>query len=417
MEALSVTGGVPLHGSVQISGAKNAVLPILAACVRHGGRYVLRNCPDISDVRLALEIIELLGGMTERRGTTLHINTVPLEGWQIPAELMERMRASVLFLGALLARFGKVRLTLPGGCPLGRRPIDLHLEVMSGLGAAVTLHDGEIFCQGQLHGGEICFPFPSVGATENFLLAATACHGTAILRHGAAEPEVVDLANFLAAMGADIRGIGTDEITVRGGASLCGADYTILPDRMETATYLCAAAACGGNITLEKTNGELLLPVLDALQQAGCAICLHGDQITLRSEGRLQAVPELMTGPYPRFPTDAQAPFLAAMLRAKGQCMLTETVFDNRFAHVEAFLQFGASARRNGPTVRICGVEKLHGAAVAASDLRGAAALIIAALQTEEKSLIFGLNHLDRGYDNPERKLRALGASVFREAQ
>jgi len=414
MEALAVTGGNQLCGTVQISGAKNAVLPILAACVRQGGKYVLRNCPDISDVRLAVEIIELLGGNVRREETSLYMDTRMLNGWQIPAALMEKMRASVLFLGALLGRFGRVRLTLPGGCPLGRRPIDLHLEVMSQLGAAVTLHDGEIFCQGQLHGGEVCFPFPSVGATENFLLAATACYGTAVLHHAAREPEVTDLAYFLRTMGACIEGIGTDTLTVHGGAPLTGATYTILPDRMETATYLCAAAACGGSVTLEKTDGTLLLPVVEALQQAGSVIRLERDRIHIQSEGRLRAVPELMTGPYPGFPTDAQAPFLAAMLLAKGESCMTETVFDNRFAHVDGFLRFGASVRRSGPTVRIQGAERLTPAVVHAADLRGAAALIIAALQIEGKSLIFGLNHLDRGYDNPERKLRDLGAAVFR---
>ena len=417
MEALAVTGGAPLHGTVRISGAKNAVLPIIAACVRQGGRYVLQNCPDISDVRLAVEIVERLGGRVRREENTLYMDTRNLDGWQIPAALMEKMRASVLFLGALLARFGRVRLTLPGGCPLGRRPIDLHLEVMSKLGAAVTLHDGEIFCQGVLHGGELCFPIPSVGATENFLLAATACYGTAVLRNAAREPEVSDLAYFLRTMGASIEGIGSDTLTVHGGAPLSGASYTVLPDRMETATYLCAAAACGGVVTLEKTDGELLLPVVKALRQAGCEIRLERNRITICSDGRLQAVPELMTAPYPGFPTDAQAPFLAAMLRAKGESRMTETIFDNRFAHVSGFARFGASVHRTGPTVRVCGVERLSPAAVRACDLRGAAALIIAALQTEGKSLIYGLNHLDRGYDNPERKLRELGAAVFRTDQ
>ncbi len=415
MEALVVYGGKPLEGTVEINGAKNAVLPILAATVRQGGTYVLRNCPNISDVEMASEIIRLLGGSVERQGRTLLVDTQNVTGWQIPASLMERMRASVLFLGAILGRFGRAWLTLPGGCPLGRRPIDLHLEVMSELGAAVTMQDGEIRCQGtELHGAEICFPVPSVGATENFLLAATACRGTAILHHAAREPEVVDLARFLCSMGADIQGAGTDTIVVRGGEELSGTTYTVLPDRIETATYLCAAAGCGGDVTLCGTDGELLLPVLEALEQAGCQIRRGRDRLQLTCREPLKAVPEIMTAPYPGFPTDAQAPWMAAMLRAEGESAVTETVFDSRFGHADGLRAFGASIHLAGPVARINGVERLHPAQVRGGDLRGTAALVLAALQAPGKSVIFGLNHLDRGYDDMEGTLRRLGAEVQR---
>ncbi len=415
MEALVVYGGNPLQGTIEVSGAKNAVLPILAATVRHGGTYILRNCPNISDVELAAEIIGLLGGSVRRQGRTLLVDTRQLEGWQIPASLMERMRASVLFLGAVLGRFGKAELTLPGGCPLGRRPIDLHLEVMSELGAAVTMQDGEIRCCGQeLHGAEICFPVPSVGATENFLLAATACQGTAVLHHAAKEPEVVDLACFLRAMGASIEGAGTDTIVVQGGESLSGVTYTVLPDRIETATYLCAAAGCGGDVTLRGTDGSLLLPVVEALEQAGCTIQKGRDSLRLIRTEPLKAVPEIMTAPYPGFPTDAQAPLMAAMLRAAGETSVTETVFDSRFHHVDGLRAFGASIHIAGPVARINGVERLHPAQVQGSDLRGTAALVLAALQAPGKSVIFGLNHLDRGYDDIEGNLQKLGADVRR---
>ena len=416
MEALVIYGGKPLTGTVKIDGAKNAVLPILAATVRHGARYTLHNCPDIADVHLAGEIIGLLGGTVTRQGSTLQVDTRELTGWEIPASLMERMRASVLFLGAILARFGRAHLTLPGGCPLGRRPIDLHLEVMSQLGAAVTMQDGEIRCTvDRFHGGQICFPLPSVGATENFLLAATACDGEATLYNAAREPEIVDMAAFLTAMGADIQGAGTEVITVTGGMPLHGAIHSIVPDRIETATYLCACAGCGGDITLTETDGDLLLPVLQALRQAGCTVEGQNGQLRICAQGRLAAIPEVMTAPYPGFPTDVQAVFMAAMLRAKGETAVTETVFDSRFGHVEQLCRYGAGIRCAGPTARIRGVEVLHPAEVEGTDLRGTAALVLAALQAPGKSTVFGLKHLDRGYASMEEKLRRLGVRTFRK--
>lgn len=413
MKALVIHGGSPLVGSVEIGGAKNAVLPILAATVRHGAVYTLHNCPQIADVTLAGEIIELLGGKVLRQGDTLVVDTRALSGWEIPSHLMERMRASVLFLGAILGRFGKAHLTLPGGCPLGRRPIDLHLEVMSQLGATVTMQDGEIFCRAEeLHPTEVCFPFPSVGATENFLLAATACRGEATLYNAAREPEIVDMAAFLSAMGAQIEGAGTEVITVTGGKELHGAVHRVVPDRIETATYLCAAAGCGGDVTLTGTDGKLLQPVLEALRRSGCVIDEHPSRLHIHSEGRLWASGEIMTAPYPGFPTDAQAPFMAAMLRAQGETAMTETVFDSRFGHVAQLCRFGADIRCAGPVAKIRGVERLQPASVQGTDLRGAAALVLAALQTEGESTVYGIKHLKRGYAHMEEKLRSLGANV-----
>ena len=415
MESFVIHGGKPLEGTVQIHGAKNAALPVLAATVLHGGTYTLSNCPDISDVRLAGEIIELLGGSVTRRGSALLVDTTRLTGWEIPACLMERMRASVLFLGALVGRFGKARLSLPGGCPLGRRPIDLHLEVMSELGAVVTMQAGEVLCREKdLRGGMVCFPTPSVGATENFLLAAAACHGESVLRNAAKEPEIVDLAAFLTAMGAEIEGAGTEVIRVRGGNTLRAADHAILPDRIETATYLFAAAACGGRVTVTHTDGTLLLPVVEVLSRAGCRVETEPGRIRLTAEGRRRAVGEVMTAPYPAFPTDAQALLMAAMLRAEGETVITETVFDSRFGHVPAMRVFGGDIVCTGPKAVIRGRPMLHPAAVRGTDLRGTAALVIAALQTPGESRIFGLEHLNRGYTAMETKLSALGAEVFR---
>ncbi len=415
MEALVITGGRPLEGSVDISGAKNAALPILAATVLQGGVYLLHHCPEITDVTLAGEIIAHLGGSVKRTGKTLWVDTQNVCRWDIPSALMGKMRASVLFLGALLGRFGRAVLAMPGGCPLGRRPIDLHLEALSQLGATVCLRENEIHCQAsRLHGGTIELPFPSVGATENAILAATACHGQVRLLNGAREPEVEDLIRFLRSAGGEITGEGTGAVTIRGGGPLSNAVHTILPDRIETATYLCAAAACGGAVELRRTDGKLLLPVVEALEQAGCKISQQGDRLRIRSEGRLQGVKSLETAPYPGFPTDAQATVMAALLRARGSTRFSESIFERRFGHVPELRRFGASIEATGPTALVRGVESLHGANVTAGDLRAAAALIIAALQAEGKSAVFGLKHLDRGYDNLEGNLKILGADMSR---
>ena len=413
MEAMLVRGGNALHGTIEISGAKNAVLPVLAATVLHGGKYVLHNCPDITDVRDAVEILQTLGGQVTRTGNVLSVDTRELCCCAIPACLMLRMRASVLFLGPLLARFGKAVLTMPGGCPLGRRPIDLHLQAMARMGAAVTLHEDRICCCApMLHGCALCLPLPSVGATENAIMAATACHGTVTIENAAREPEVQDLIRFLQAMGAEIVGAGTDTLTITGMNTLHDADHTVMPDRIETATYLCAAAGCGGLVRLTGTDAETLLPVLEVLRQAGCEIAWSKHDIVLQSDGSLSAVERIETAPYPGLPTDAQALVMAALLRADGCSTVTETIFDRRFSHVPQFRRFGACIEIAGPTARLQGVRHLNPAHAQAGDLRAAAALLIAALQTKGESRIFGLKHLYRGYDNPEGKFTSLGADI-----
>lgn len=415
MESLRVRGGRPLEGTIEISGAKNAVLPVLAAAVLHGGKYVLYNCPRITDVDTALEILESLGGKASRQERTVTVDTRELSGWVLPASLMAKMRASVLFLGALLGRFGRAVLAMPGGCPLGRRPIDLHLEALSQMGAAVMLREGRIYCEApELHGGVIELPFPSVGATENVLLAAVACRGTVTLLNAAREPEVVDLARFLQSMGADIRGEGTRRLIISGGMPLRDADHTILPDRIETATYLCAGASCGGRICLTSTAGTLLRPVLETLTAAGCKIVEEKDTICLSSDGHLRAVPDIETAPYPGFPTDAQALLMASLLRAEGETRFSETVFERRFGHVAQLRRFGGRIETLGPTALVRGTDRLRGATVTGSDLRASAALLLAALQTPAESRIFGLKHLDRGYDTLEEKFRSLGADMER---
>ena len=413
MDALSISGGKPLYGTVQISGAKNAVLPIMAATVLHGGKYVLHNCPDITDVGFAAQIIRALGGSAVRVGTVMTVDTRELTGHTVPASLMAKMRASVLFLGPLLARFGKAVLTVPGGCPLGRRPIDLHLEAMASMGAAVTLQEGEINCTAPcLHGCCIEFLYPSVGATENALMAAVACKGTVTLKNAAREPEITDLVRFLQTMGADIQGRGTDTLTISGGAPLHDSDHSIMPDRIETATFLCAAAGCGGRVTLHGADGADLLPVLRVLEDAGCCIEDTCGSITLTCSGRLKAVADIETAPYPGFPTDAQALVMAAMLRSEGSTRFSETVFERRFGHVSQFRRHGAEIETMSAAALVSGVETLFGAQTRACDLRAAAALILAALQAQGESTVFGLKHLHRGYDNLAGKLRSLGAGI-----
>ena len=415
MEMLVIDGGRPLHGTVTIHGAKNAVLPILAATVIHGGSYTLYNCPDITDVTLAAEIITHLGGSVRRTDQTLVVDTTNVFRWTVPAALMAQMRASVLFLGALLARFGRAVLTMPGGCPLGRRPIDLHLESLARMGAEICLCENEIHCQTEgLHGCGIALPFPSVGATENILLAAAACHGTVQLRGAAKEPEVMDLVRFLQSMGVGITEEETGELTICGGASMSDAVHTILPDRIETATFLCAAAGCGGEVLLRQTDGHLLEPVLERLEEAGCRIWCQRGEIGLQSEGVLQTCSTVSTAPYPGFPTDVQAIMMAALLRVQGEVRFVEQIFERRFAHVPQLRKFGAEMEAEGITALLRGVRQLHPAHVEATDLRAAAALVIAALQVDGKSTITGLKHLDRGYDNLEKQLQNLGASVFR---
>ena len=416
MEALVIEGGKPLNGTVCISGAKNAVLPILAATVIGGGIYVLHQCPNITDVALAAEIITYLGGSVKRFDRTLWVDTTGVSGWTIPAALMTRMRASVLFLGALLARFGKAVLAMPGGCPLGRRPIDLHLEALAQMGAGVCLYENEIHCEApRLHGGVIELSFPSVGATENVLLAASGCQGAVVLRGAAREPEVGDLIRFLRGAGVEIWGFGTDELTVCGGAPLRDTVHRVLPDRIETATYLCAAAACGGEVELLQTDGNLLQPVLEALTRSGCALEQETERIRIRSSGELCSCGCLETAPYPGFPTDAQALMMAALLRAKGAVRFSEGIFDRRFGHVPQMQKLGASIETMGSTALVTGVSCLDGTSLEAGDLRAAAALVIAALQAQGKSTVTGLKHLDRGYDNLEGNLRNLGAEILRK--
>lgn len=413
MQVLSVTGGSELRGTVRIHGAKNSVLPILAASVLCEQPCVIHNCPDISDVETALKILSALGCRWQRKDDTLIVDSTGLSCTQIPAEPAREMRSSIVFAGALLARCAEASVPMPGGCPLGKRPVDLHLAGFTAMGAAVSVSDGIIDCRREsLHPAEIVLPFPSVGATENLLLAAMGCAGEIRILNAAREPEIEDLARFLQSCGAKIEGAGTERISVSGGRPLHGTEYTVMPDRMEAATYLCACAGCGGDVTLAGAEKRTLLPVIEVLQTCGCAITEDEESIRIQSRDRLHMAGRIETAPHPGFPTDAQALLMAALARAEGELEIRETIFENRFRHVPELQKLGADVKICGDTARLRGVETLHGAALQATDLRAAAALTIGAVQAEEKSVITGVKHLKRGYDNLEKNLRSLGADI-----
>ena len=414
MQYYLVEGGKPLHGSIPISGAKNSVLPILAATLLTGGRTVLHNCPDLRDVRSALEILEHLGCRTRRQGSDILVDSSGASRWDVPHALMREMRSSVIFLGPILARFGKARLSLPGGCEIGQRPIDLHLAALRRLGAEIREEGGDILCRaGDLRGREIILSFPSVGATENAMLTACACSGVTRIINAAREPEIADLQAFLQKAGADIGGSGESVITVSGGMPRRDVEHTILPDRIETATYLCAAAACGGEVTLTETQPEQVGTVLQCLSEAGCTVRTAGRSITLLAPERLGHIAQVRTMPYPGFPTDAQAPLMAAACTWQGASVFLETIFENRYRHVSELARMGADIRVSGRTALVNGAA-LHGASVRCTDLRGGAALVIAALAARGESRIEDITHIDRGYERLAEKLTALGGSIRR---
>ena len=414
MQYYLVEGGKPLHGSIPISGAKNSVLPILAATLLTGGRTVLHNCPDLRDVRSALEILEHLGCRNRRQGSDILVDSSGASRWDVPHALMREMRSSVIFLGPILARFGKARLSLPGGCEIGQRPIDLHLAALRRLGAEIREEGGDILCRaGDLRGREIILSFPSVGATENAMLTACACSGVTRIINAAREPEIADLQAFLQKAGADIGGSGESVITVSGGMPRRDVEHTILPDRIETATYLCAAAACGGEVTLTETQPEQVGTVLQCLSEAGCTVRTAGRSITLLAPERLGHIAQVRTMPYPGFPTDAQAPLMAAACTGQGASVFLETIFENRYRHVSELARMGADIRVSGRTALVNGAA-LHGASVRCTDLRGGAALVIAALAARGESRIEDITHIDRGYEHLAEKLTALGGSIRR---
>lgn len=413
MPELLVSKSPPLCGETVVHGAKNSILPILSAALLCKTPCVLHNCPRIADVEHTLAILRKLGCACQRDGSTLYIDARGAHGGRIPPQLAGAMRASSLFLGALLAGEHRAALTLPGGCPIGDRPLDYHLAAFRALGAQTAVQGDTIVCKAErLTGAAVRLPGPSVGATENALLAAVAADGVTTIENAAREPEITDLADFLRACGAKIAGAGTKTITVEGPCALHGATYTVLPDRIETATFLCACAACGGTVTLRRAAPQTLAPVLDALRASGCTVTCGSDTVTLARTGRLMAGRPVTSAPYPAFPTDAMPVLMAALLRAEGETSFTETIFERRFGYVPELQRLGADLVLRGNTVFLTGTRTLRAAPLFARDLRGGAALVIAAMCAEGESPIYGVKHIERGYDNLAEDLAALGGAV-----
>ncbi len=415
MSQLLVKGGRELWGEVTVQGAKNSVLPILAATLLTGGQVVLEGCPRLRDVDASVRILRSLGCRADWENGTLAVDTTVLNSCAISDILMREMRSSAIFLGAILARCGQADISYPGGCELGPRPIDLHLGGLRDLGADIREEGGVLHCTAaRMAGKELMLSLPSVGATENLMLAACGAEGTTVISNAAREPEIVDLQNFLNACGARVSGAGSSSVTVEGGRQLHGCAYRCMPDRIVTATYLCALASAGGEIFLRGGVERHLATVTAALREAGCSIRADGDGIACACRGRLRAVRPVRTAPYPGFPTDAQAPLMAALLRSRGTTVFEENIFENRYRHVDELTRMGAAVRVSGRVAVVTGVDTLQGARVRCTDLRGGAALCVAALAAEGETHVSAVHHIDRGYEDIARDLCALGADVER---
>lgn len=416
MSELYIQGGVPLNGSVAVQGAKNCALPLLAACLLVPGQVELSNCPHLTDVTAALDILRALGCRARQDGHTVTVDAADLSGWSVPEEQMGAMRSSILFLGPLLARMGRADLSYPGGCELGPRPIDLHLAALRTLGCTVEESGGRLLCTGRPGGGDIQLSLPSVGATENAMLCAVGAPGVTTITNAAREPEIVALQDFLNTMGAHVRGAGGSVITVVGGRPLHGGAFAVMGDRIAAATLLSAAAAAGGRVRVLGADREHLAPVLETFRQAGCAVESGETGVTLSREPDrpLLAPATVRTAPYPGFPTDAQAIVMAALCTARGSTVFVENLFDSRYRHVAELRRMGADITTEGRVAVVRGVERLHGARVAAWDLRCGGALAVAALGAEGESILTGLHHIDRGYEALENDLARLGGRVYR---
>ena len=416
MDLWHIRGGRRLEGTLRVQGSKNASLPILAACVLCPQRCELLNVPRLSDTDAALRILEYLGCAVARERDRVYIDSTMLSCSAVPHSLMAEMRSSVIFMGALLARCGEARLSLPGGCRLGKRPIDLHLAALRKLGARIEEDNNELHCRAQrLRGTEIILPFPSVGATENALLAACGARGETLIRGAAREPEIAALADFLCAMGAEIRGAGSDTIRLTAFRPKKDVCFRIPPDRIAAASFACAAAGCGGDLTLNGFEPGQISAVLHFLNAAGCDIITFNHALRLRSDARLTAVGPVVTAPYPGFPTDAQPLLMAALLRAEGRTVIRETIFEQRFRQAPELCRLGARIRVEGQTAEVLGVKALRGAALHATDLRGGAAMILAGLAAEGETLVFDEGHVRRGYEDLDRCLESLGAEITLE--
>ena len=415
MNKYIIDGGENLYGKIRVHSAKNTVLPLLAASILTDEPITLRRVPPISDVENMLRILTEVGCIIKRHGDTVVIDSSNAVSHEIPARLTKELRSSVFMLGSILTRFHRAKISYPGGCDIGLRPIDLHLSGLKRLGVDIIEKDGYIHCEAErLQGAEILLDFPSVGATENIILAAIKAEGITTIRNAAKEPEIVDLQRFLNEMGANVRGAGGSTIVIKGVKRLRGIDYTPIGDRIEAGTYMIAAAVCGGELEVEGVSVENIAALLHKLRENGCKIYAKNDKIILRSDGRLKSVDLVETMPFPGFPTDMQAQYAALCCVAKGSTLLVENLFETRYRYAAELKRMGADITVRGRSALIRGVDRLHAASVTASDLRGGAALVIAALNAEGKSSVLDISHIDRGYADFEGKLRSLGAKIKR---
>jgi len=418
MEKLVIKGGVPLKGVVKISGAKNAALPCIAASLLQPGSISLLGIPNLMDVKTILQIMEMLGCGYRWDGDRVSISTEDIKTYECPYDLVRRMRASILFLGPLLARLGRAKISLPGGCAIGARPVNLHLKALNLMGADMQLEQGYIYAKAKrLKGADIFFDIPTVTGTENVMMAAVMADGKTIIRNAASEPEVVDLAGLLRAMGANIQGDGTDTIVIEGVKELRPATHKIIPDRIETGTYMIAAAITQGDVCIEGCKPEHVGALAKKLREAGVNVEMEEEKIRVCANGEIRCV-DVKTMPYPGFPTDLQAQFMALMCVSKGACVIEETIFENRFIHVAELRRMGADIEVSGNKAYVKGGTKLLAAPVMATDLRASASLVLAGLVAEGGyTEVRRIYHLDRGYEALEKKLIGLGATIWRERE
>ena len=420
LEKIVVTGGQPLHGVIAISGAKNAALKLMCAALLSEESVYFENAPNaLRDIQSQTDLMEYLGCTVERNGNLMAVNAGGIHTQTAPYDLVRKMRTSILVLGPLLSRFGAAKVSLPGGCAIGTRPVDLHLKGLEEMGATIVLEGGYIDAtapEGGLRGAKILFPKVSVGATENLMMAATLAKGETVLANAAREPEITDLGECLIAMGAKITGLGTDTIRIEGVEKLHGAKHSILPDRIEAGTYMVAAAMTGGKVTIKNARADHLTSSIALLKAAGVKVEIsdNGDIIVQREPGSPIRGIDILTEPYPGFPTDLQAQFMAMLCLSNGAGMVTETIFENRFMHVPELFRMGANITVHGSSAIVRGVEKLKGAEVMATDLRASVALVLAGLVAEGETVVNRIYHLDRGYENIVGKLAACGAKIER---
>jgi len=412
-----ISDTVPLKGKVRINGAKNSVLPIMAASLLSEGQCCIKDVPELNDVKTMCELLKSLGSQVNYNNKEgfICINSNNLYNLTAPYELVNKMRASFLVMGPLLAKFGYAKVSLPGGCGIGTRPVDLHLKGFEAMGAKISCRHGyiEVSADGRLEGNTIYLDFPSVGATENIMMAAVLAKGQTIIENAAIEPEISDLANYLILMGADITGAGTDTIKINGTDTLKPAEYVIIPDRIEAGTFMVAAAITGGDVVLENVIPDHLKPITAKLKEAGVEVSEEISSVHIKSDGKLKAV-DIKTHPYPGFPTDMQAQMTSLMSKANGTSMIVETIFENRFMHISELKRMGAQIKIDGRSAIVEGKKNLTGAQVKATDLRAGAAMVIAGLAADGITEISNIEHIDRGYEKFDKKLKSLGAKIER---